>query len=180
MKAQKSVISELLPNCYIKKILQNVVSWETKSDCLHCAIALVVPLPLCRLLPWWHGFYDNIINLMVPLLFFISVKMKYQRWYRKADSVLVTSVSNMSKINVAWFTSTRRYNDLCFALLLHQYFHKTLLARKTESSCLNHATALVMHLPICHCLALYHVPCDSTVTLVMPMCLSYGNNFHST
>ena len=63
------------------------------------------------------------------------------------------------------------------ALLLHQHFHKTLLTRKTESICVNFATALVMHLPICHCLPLYHVPCESIITLVMSLCLSYGRQF---
>ena len=34
-----------------------------------------------------------------------------------------------------------------------------------------------MHLPICHCLPLYHVPCESIITLVMSLCLSYGRQF---
>ena len=70
--------------------------------------------------------------------FIFSVKIKYQRWYHRAESIFVTSLSNMTKLNVAWFTSTRRYKNLYFhwtdllPFCYINFFTKTLLAEKLK------------------------------------------------
>jgi hypothetical protein len=77
------------------------------------------------LLEGLSGCIVSMISLLIWWWFFPPVKLKYQRWYHIADSFFVFSLSNMTKLNVAWFTSTRRYanHDLYEIIILSIWWY---------------------------------------------------------